>query len=48
VFVISGAVGVWLVYVQHQFEDTYWQAHADWRYDHATLAGSSYLKLPGG
>jgi acyl-lipid omega-6 desaturase (Delta-12 desaturase) len=47
VFVVSGAVGVWLFYVQHQFEDTYWQAHADWRYDHAALAGSSYLKLPG-
>jgi acyl-lipid omega-6 desaturase (Delta-12 desaturase) len=47
VFVVSGAVGVWLFYVQHQFEDTYWQAHSDWRYDHAALAGSSYLKLPG-
>jgi omega-6 fatty acid desaturase (delta-12 desaturase) len=32
--------------VQHQFEDTYWQTHADWRYDHAALEGSSYLKLP--
>jgi len=47
VLVVSGAAGVWLFYVQHQFEDTYWQAHADWRYDHAALAGSSYLKLPG-
>ncbi len=47
VLVVSGAVGIWLFYVQHQFEDTYWQAHADWRYDHAALAGSSYLKLPG-
>ncbi len=47
VFFVSGAVGIWLFYVQHQFEDTYWQAHADWRYDHAALAGSSYLKLPG-
>jgi omega-6 fatty acid desaturase (delta-12 desaturase) len=47
VFFVSGAIGVWLFYVQHQFEDTYWQAHADWRYDHAALAGSSYLKLPG-
>jgi omega-6 fatty acid desaturase (delta-12 desaturase) len=47
VFFVSGAVGVWLFYVQHQFEDTYWQTHADWRYDHAALAGSSYLKLPG-
>jgi omega-6 fatty acid desaturase (delta-12 desaturase) len=47
VLVVAGAVGVWLFYVQHQFEDTYWQAHADWRYDYAALAGSSYLKLPG-
>jgi acyl-lipid omega-6 desaturase (Delta-12 desaturase) len=47
VLVVAGAVGVWLFYVQHQFEDTYWQTHADWRYDHAALAGSSYLKLPG-
>lgn len=47
VFVVGGAIGIWLFYVQHQFEGTYWQAHADWRYDHAALAGSSYLKLPG-
>jgi omega-6 fatty acid desaturase (delta-12 desaturase) len=47
VFVISGAIGIWLFYVQHQFEDTYWQTHGAWRYDHAALAGSSYLKLPG-
>jgi omega-6 fatty acid desaturase (delta-12 desaturase) len=46
VLVVSGAVGVWLFYVQHQYEDTYWQEHADWRYDYAALAGSSYLKLP--
>jgi omega-6 fatty acid desaturase (delta-12 desaturase) len=46
VFLVTGAVGIWLFYVQHQFEDTYWQAHADWRYDHAALEGSSYLRLP--
>jgi acyl-lipid omega-6 desaturase (Delta-12 desaturase) len=43
---IMGAVGIWLFYVQHQFEDTYWQAHEEWRYDDAALRGSSYLKLP--
>ena len=47
VLLVAGAVGVWLFYVQHQYEDTYWQAHAEWRYDDAALAGSSYLKLPG-
>ena len=46
VLFVTGAVGIWLFYVQHQFEDTYWQAHPDWRYDHAALEGSSYLKLP--
>jgi omega-6 fatty acid desaturase (delta-12 desaturase) len=46
VFLVAGALGIWLFYVQHQFEDTYWRAHADWRYDRAALEGSSYLKLP--
>jgi omega-6 fatty acid desaturase (delta-12 desaturase) len=47
VFLVGGAVGIWLFYVQHQYEDAYWQNHDNWRYDHAALAGSSYLKLPG-
>jgi omega-6 fatty acid desaturase (delta-12 desaturase) len=46
VFAVSGAIGIFLFYVQHQFEGTYWQAHQSWRYDDAALAGSSYLKLP--
>jgi len=46
VFLVAGAAGTWLFYVQHQFEGTYWQAHANWRYDRAALEGSSYLKLP--
>jgi acyl-lipid omega-6 desaturase (Delta-12 desaturase) len=46
VLLITGAVGIWLFYVQHQFEDTYWQEHEAWRYDEAALHGSSYLKLP--
>jgi omega-6 fatty acid desaturase (delta-12 desaturase) len=46
IFLVSGALGLWLFYVQHQFEDTYWQPHAEWRFDHAALAGSSYLRLP--
>jgi omega-6 fatty acid desaturase (delta-12 desaturase) len=43
---LAGAVGVWLFYVQHQFEDTYWQASDDWTYADAALRGSSYLRLP--
>ncbi len=43
---IAGSVGIWLFYVQHQFEDAYWQSAADWSYADAALQGSSYLKLP--
>jgi omega-6 fatty acid desaturase (delta-12 desaturase) len=46
VLVITGVVGIWLFYVQHQFEDAYWEPHEDWRYDYAAVHGSSYLKLP--
>jgi acyl-lipid omega-6 desaturase (Delta-12 desaturase) len=43
---ISATAGVWLFYIQHQFEDTYWEHHPDWRYLPAALQGSSYFKLP--
>jgi acyl-lipid omega-6 desaturase (Delta-12 desaturase) len=43
---LAGSVGIWLFYVQHQFEDAYWQSAGDWDYAHAALRGSSYLKLP--
>ena len=43
---LAGSVGVWLFYVQHQFEDTYWKSTGDWSYADAGLRGSSYLKLP--
>jgi omega-6 fatty acid desaturase (delta-12 desaturase) len=46
VLLVAGAVGVWLFYVQHQFEHTYWQTNESWHYDDAALRGSSYLKLP--
>jgi omega-6 fatty acid desaturase (delta-12 desaturase) len=35
-----------LFYVQHQFEDAYWQRHGNWCFEEAALEGSSYLKLP--
>jgi len=41
------SVGVWLFYVQHQFEGTYWARHEEWDYLAAALKGSSYYKLPG-
>ncbi len=43
---IAGGSGIWLFYVQHQFEDAYWESHDSWDYDDAALQGSSYLKLP--
>jgi acyl-lipid omega-6 desaturase (Delta-12 desaturase) len=46
IILLAGAAGVWLFYVQHQFEDTYWQSAGDWTYADAALRGSSYLKLP--
>jgi acyl-lipid omega-6 desaturase (Delta-12 desaturase) len=42
----AGSVGVWLFYVQHQFEDTYWEASGGWSYADAALRGSSLLRLP--
>jgi omega-6 fatty acid desaturase (delta-12 desaturase) len=44
--ILAGSVGIWLFYVQHQFEDTYWQRSGEWTYADAALRGSSYLKLP--
>jgi acyl-lipid omega-6 desaturase (Delta-12 desaturase) len=43
---LGGAAGVFLFYVQHQFEDTYWESTGDWSFTDAALRGSSYLKLP--
>jgi len=43
---LAGSIGVWLFYVQHQFEDAYWQSTDSWSYDEAALKGSSYLRLP--
>jgi acyl-lipid omega-6 desaturase (Delta-12 desaturase) len=44
--VLAGAAGVWLFYVQHQFEDAYWQTSDAWNFDEAALQGSSHLDLP--
>jgi omega-6 fatty acid desaturase (delta-12 desaturase) len=44
--VAGGAIGAWMLYVQHQYEDTYYQAPGEWRFELAALQGSSYLRLP--
>ena len=38
---LAGVVGVWLFYVQHQFEDVYWESGSKWSYADAALQGSS-------
>ena len=43
---LAGSAGIWLFYVQHQFEDAYWQSGDEWSYADAALRGSSHLKLP--
>ena len=46
VTLLSTSIGVWLFYVQHQFEPTYWEHDDQWAYDAAALQGSSYYRLP--
>ena len=46
VVLLSGTIGVWLFYVQHQFEDAYWREGEEWDYATAAVAGSSYFRLP--
>jgi acyl-lipid omega-6 desaturase (Delta-12 desaturase) len=46
VMMVAGGAGVWMFYVQHQFEGVYWERGADWDYTAAALQGSSFYKLP--
>jgi hypothetical protein len=43
---VAGSAGVWLFYVQHQFEGVYWERAGEWDYATAALHGSSFYKLP--
>jgi acyl-lipid omega-6 desaturase (Delta-12 desaturase) len=43
---IAASIGVWLFYVQHQFETTHWDRNEEWEGAHAALMGSSHLVLP--
>ncbi|MFA4927622.1 MAG: fatty acid desaturase [Patulibacter sp.] len=43
---MAGGAGVWLFFVQHQFEDVYWKRGEEWSYRDAALQGASYLRLP--
>ena len=46
IFLIAATIGVWLFYVQHQFEDTRWAQEANWSHPQAALHGSSHYDLP--
>ncbi len=46
VLMVAGSAGVWLFYVQHQFEGVYWERAGNWDYATAALKGSSFYKLP--
>jgi acyl-lipid omega-6 desaturase (Delta-12 desaturase) len=44
--VLAASIGVWLFYVQHQFEDTFWAHDEGWNFHEAALHGSSHYDLP--
>lgn len=46
IMAISGTAGVWLFYVQHQFEGVYWERNDTWDFVEQALEGSSFYKLP--
>ena len=46
VLMLAAVAGVWLFYVQHQFEDVYWERRPHWDFAAAALRGSSFYKLP--
>jgi omega-6 fatty acid desaturase (delta-12 desaturase) len=47
IILLAGSVGVWLFYVQHQFERTFWAHEDEWSFQEAALHGSSHYDLPG-
>jgi len=46
VMAVAGGAGVWMFYVQHQFEDVYWERAEEWDHTAAALQGSSFYRLP--
>ncbi len=46
VILVASTVGIWLFYVQHQFEDTYWTDSPNWSFHKAGVEGSSFYDLP--
>jgi acyl-lipid omega-6 desaturase (Delta-12 desaturase) len=46
ILLISHSAGLWLFYVQHQYEEAFWERESKWDYRSAAIKGSSFLKLP--
>ena len=46
VMMVAGSAGVWMFYLQHQFDGVYWDRNDEWSYTAAALEGSSFYKLP--
>jgi omega-6 fatty acid desaturase (delta-12 desaturase) len=46
ILLMTSGAGVWLFYVQHNFDPTYWERHKDWEFFKAGMDGSSFYKLP--
>lgn len=46
IVLLAGSAGVWLFYVQHQFEETHWSKPPEWTFSHAAMHGSSHYDLP--
>jgi omega-6 fatty acid desaturase (delta-12 desaturase) len=46
VVLLAASIGVWLFYVQHQFEDAYWETQRSWDFKSAALQGASFYDLP--
>jgi acyl-lipid omega-6 desaturase (Delta-12 desaturase) len=44
---IAGAIGIWMFYIQHQFEGGYWARNPEWNYVASALLGASFYNLPG-
>jgi acyl-lipid omega-6 desaturase (Delta-12 desaturase) len=47
VMLLAATIGVWLFYIQHQFEEAYWEPRRNWDFHAAALRGSSFYDLPG-
>ena len=46
IVMLGAAIGSWLFFVQHQYEDAYWQPHENWDFNRSAFEGSSYYRLP--